>query len=174
MRTELSLDLETGASVPGAAILTVGIAASDGGTFYRVVDDPHGIWEPRTIRWHTQQTHPALNVGDVSEAFPLHEAMTQLGQWLMGYGADKEGRIRLWGHGAFDVPILAAGFYRAGLPVPWHYRAPRDLRTLYDLAGGRPDLKHLVTVEHHALSDALYQLEEVRACLARIPGEDPS
>ena len=38
----------------------------------------------------------------------------------------------------------------------YHYRDTRDLRTLYELAGGRPNIQN--TDKHNALSDAIIQL----------------
>lgn len=83
--------------------------------------------------------------------------------------------IRIWSHGAaFDPPILAAAYAAVGLPVPWHYRAPRDTRTLFDLAGISDHSGWLdqypgpLAVPHHALDDAICQARAVVAAYARI------
>ena len=83
--------------------------------------------------------------------------------------------IRLWSHGpAFDPPILAEAYHAVGLPVPWHYRAPRDTRTLFDVAGIEDHSAWLAQhsgearVQHHALSDAICQARAVCAAWVRV------
>jgi len=88
---------------------------------------------------------------------------------------DKCDVIRLWSHGAaFDPPILAAAYAAVGLPVPWHYRAPRDTRTAFDMAGITDHSAWLAQtpgplgVSHHALDDAICQARAVCAAMARV------
>ena len=78
--------------------------------------------------------------------------------------------VSLWSHGAaFDSPILAAAYAACGLPVPWHYRAPRDTRTLFDIAGIDDHSAWLnqhpgpLGVAHHALDDSICQARAVCA-----------
>lgn len=76
----------------------------------------------------------------------------------------------LWSHGAAtDAPWLAAAYHACGLPVPWHYRAPRDTRTLFDLAGIDDHSAWLkqhpgpLGIAHHSLDDAVCQARAVCA-----------
>jgi hypothetical protein len=166
--TDISIDLETLASCPGASIAAIGVATvntyGDRDQLRLIVDDPGGIFEPRTVRWHKLQ--PPQSLGMDEEALHLHDALYELEEFLHTKGAKNEGAARIWSHATFDIPILADGYRRIATRVPWHYRNCRDLRTLYDLAGGRPEVPS--AIEHDALADAIAQLEEVRICMARL------
>lgn len=79
----------------------------------------------------------------------------------------------VWSHGApFDLPILADA-YRDALNIrePWHYRTPRDTRTLFWLAGFNPSGKDIVPMEgvkHSALADAVWQARCVIVAMAEL------
>jgi hypothetical protein len=70
---------------------------------------------------------------------------------------------RVWGNGShFDIAILEHAYAVVGKVAPWHYRAPRDLRTIKELA----ELRHGFVVgadikfsgdPHNALDDAVHQ-----------------
>lgn len=66
----------------------------------------------------------------------------------------------------FDVPILESLYRQAERFVPWHYRTPRDLRTLTWLAGMhsgdyvKPEIAH--SAEHDAIAQALTVQEALR------------
>jgi hypothetical protein len=163
---DISIDLETFDSAPDASLAAIGAVSTSGNVFYRVVNDPGGSWSPKTMRWHATQEGVAENLGATEEAVPLETALQEFADWLGVERAHQEGGARLWTHATFDMPVLASAYKRAGIRTPWHHRNCRDLRTLYDLTGGRPDLVN--TGAHHALRDAVYQLEEVQVCLARM------
>lgn len=135
--------------------------------------------DPRTVQWWSEQSDEA----QVAFADPvdLREALSRFNWWLdsilvtphpetcLPIVAD----LRLWSHGAaFDPPILAAAYAAVGLPVPWHYRAPRDTRTLFDAAGIEDHSEWLqrhhgpMGVSHHALDDAICQARAVCAAYA--------
>lgn len=57
----------------------------------------------------------------------------------------------------FDLVILRNTADRAGVTVPWHYAATRDLRTLEYLAGGSKDQREKPEIAHDAGSDAVAQ-----------------
>ena len=63
--------------------------------------------------------------------------------------------------------IMAAAYKAVGLPVPWHYRAPRDTRTLFDVAGitdhsaWMADRPGPLGVPHHSLDDSICQARAV-------------
>lgn len=181
--TDVSLDLETFGAQPGASIATIGVVIAtrvlgdndllywiNERELYLVVDDPEGEWSPATIRWHTRQKNPPGNVGADPDGvvMPLNVALRRLIMFLMDEAqAHKEGEAAVWTHATFDAPIVDAARLRAGLDKPvWHYRNSRDLRTLYDLAGGRPKIPNVEG--HNALADARQQLEEVKACLRKL------
>src|SRR5690606_9649104 len=94
--------------------------------------------DPRTAQWWSEQSDEARAA--FVDPVDLREALERFDRWLMTVTDDMApsaaGGLRLWSHGAaFDAPILAAAYEAVGLPVPWHYRAPRDTRTAFDMAG---------------------------------------
>lgn len=176
---EISIDLETFSSAPDASIATIGVAARRHpdhcvNGLYLVVDDPDGRFTPDTIRWHASQEDPASTTGASAgrgKEMPLEDALRALSKFLTSLNADTEGEARIWTHATFDMPVLESAFVRAGISWrPWHYRNCRDLRTLYDLSGGRPELDRVGT-HHNALDDAVYQLYEVEACFRQMDPE---
>ena len=73
---------------------------------------------------------------------------------------DWENITGVWCKGLhFDVPILESLYRAHEEVVPWHYRTPRDLRTLTWLAGMhsadyvKPEIAH--SAEHDAIAQAL-------------------
>lgn len=167
---DISVDLETFASTPDASVASIGAAIEVDGeleTFYRTVNDPDGRFDPRTIRWHATQEDPRASTGADEKAVGLQLALKDFALWLRKLGADVDGWARIWTHATFDIPVLDCAYGRAAVYRPWHYRNCRDLRTLYDLAGGRPELPQVGT-SHRAVDDAIYQLREVQWCLERL------
>lgn len=171
--------------------------------FYIATDNPTGTWgrgrwrtkftpmnhwkrkypltrDADTMRWWSEQS------GEAQAAFAdpvdLREGLERFAAWLdavrpfEGIGGAREyGSLRLWSHGsAFDPPILAAAYKAVGLPVPWHYRAPRDTRTAFDMAGIEDHSAWLnqhpgpLAIPHHALDDAICQARAVCGALARV------
>ena len=165
----ISVDIETFSTAPDASIAAIGAAAWDGSgwtnNFYIVVDDPDGRFDPRTIRWHGALPKPTETMGVETEAVPLVDALMQFTDYLKGCKAHVDGSAKIWSHATFDLPVLHSAYRRANRVVPWHRRNTRDLRTLYDLSGGRPKCKETLDgIEHNALADAIYQREEVYVC----------
>jgi hypothetical protein len=67
----------------------------------------------------------------------------------------------IWSHGLnFDIPILEDLIKQWGKKVPWHYRTPRDTRTLFWLAGGVKPEGHVVA--HSAIDDCIAQARAVQ------------
>lgn len=68
--------------------------------------------------------------------------------------------------------ILAAVYQAVNLPVPWHYRAPRDTRTIFDAAGIDDHsawlAQYATGTVHHALDDAICQARAVCAAWATL------
>ncbi len=132
---------------------------------------------PQTVQWWNEQSDAAKAA--FANPVDLAEALRLFGKWLRSvsppgdyYDIGEHDRrfpddIRLWSHGAaFDPPILAAAYEAVGLPVPWHYRAPRDTRTIFEVAGMDPHrcLDMFTTgTHHHALDDAICQAKAVCA-----------
>lgn len=159
-------------------------------TFYLATDNPHGYWgngssrdrffetgktsdrlkyplkrDPKTVQWWSEQSAEAQAAFE--NPVDLRIALSRLSVWLADVSPDVTA-LRLWAHGShFDIPILAAAYEAVGLPVPWHYRAPRDTRTAFDMAGILDHSAWLkqhpgpLGVPHHALDDAICQARAV-------------
>ena len=164
-------------------------------SFYRATDNPIveptllGIGQPvreyaltrdpKTEQWWSEQSAEAQAA--FSDPVDLRDALVAFTDWLNAV-ADNAAphsigltNIRIWSHGAaFDPPILAAAYQAVGLPIPWHYRAPRDTRTAFDIAGITDHSAHLAAhpgplgILHHALDDAICQARAICVAVARV------
>jgi exodeoxyribonuclease VIII len=192
MIVHISLDIETFSSRGDASIASIGAYAftlhktdmgigfpdafSNQPTFYTVVNDPDGHFNPETIRWHAKQENPVITTGGNMPAQSLPKAIRHLTHWLntLRRYEKVEGKhdLLIWSHATFDAPIISLAAARCGEPNPWGYRDARDLRTLYQIAGGRPDpterTRHLELVPHSALDDAIWQAWEIAMCFEQI------
>lgn len=166
---DISIDIEALGSGANAALTQIGAcwrADVPGGliTFRVDVLDDTGTYDAKAMQWHRKQDGYALPGPD---AVPLDEALGRLSDWLLRAGAKKRGEGLLWTHATYDIPRLAEAYARLEwLKPPWVWPNCRDLRTLYDLAGGRPNVESPKT--HDALDDAIRQLEEIEACRRRL------
>lgn len=125
--------------------------------------------DPSTVKWWNDQSPEAQAA--FANPVDLRNALTQFAEWFtrLAYPAihiytspqfSPVENIRLWANDPhFDVSILAAVYDAVGLPVPWHYRAPRSFRTVTELAGMTrddfPTFNH--GTAHNALDDAISQ-----------------
>lgn len=72
----------------------------------------------------------------------------------------------VWSHGAnFDLPIITEIFAELGEEVPWHYRATRDTRTIFWLAGMVEKDLERAEVKHSAMHDAIAQAKSVQKAI---------
>lgn len=134
------------------------------------------IRDPGTVQWWSEQSDEAQ--GAFTGAVDLRDGLGIFAEWLYGLTGDTytlhskpPSDLRLWSHGpAFDPPILAAAYDAVQLPIPWNYRAPRDTRTAFDLAGidddGDGSYRTWLTqfntgTAHNALDDAIAQAKAV-------------
>lgn len=162
--TDVMIDLETLATSPDAAILTIGAVKFDPfgddfnepncEKFYVKVDldscDRIGlVTHEDTIAWWANQSKEAQD-----EAFSetgridIVDAMNQLYKFCWG-------AKRVWSHGAsFDVVICEHIFKKIGKAVPWSFWQVRCTRTLFDI-GINPTRPPVL--KHHALEDAWNQ-----------------
>jgi len=193
--THISLDLETWGKRAGCDIRSIGAVcfnphtghvspAGSPGAFYVAVENPErprqgtlGQWEPykyplwrdpSTVQWWSEQSPEAQ--GAFENPVDLLGGLQMFSEWLRTM-CDNPRDLRVWSHGAaFDAPILEAAYHAVGLPVPWFYRAPRDTRTAFDMAGIEDHSAHLTAcstgaeVYHHALDDAIVQARAI--CMA--------
>lgn len=165
----LMIDLETLGTNTDAAIVQIAAVWFDpetgatGATFNALIRNSSGSADIDTIAWWLQQAHaPVLGakLADPSQSGDEAELLAEFCRFVSVH-LDLE---RVWAHGgtSFDFPILQSALERHGLSVPWSYRAPRDTRSLYDLApGGMPRPPKDETRAHDALYDCEYQIAQV-------------
>lgn len=171
------------------------VAHSDGrhgdDYFYIATDNPTGYWgtgssrgrffeTPRhhatrrkyplkrdrsTEQWWSEQSAEAQAAFE--NPVDLRIALSRFSVWLVDV-CPNPSDLRLWAHGPqFDISILAAAYAAVGEPVPWHYRSPRDTRTILDAVGIDDHSGWLkqhpgpLGVPHHALDDAICQARAV-------------
>jgi hypothetical protein len=161
------VDLETWGTTPGCDIRSIGAVVFDpetgelGDEFYVNVSGGGGYGltrDPATEQWWSEQSNDAQKRLDVGIRF-LGDGLTSFYAWFLSHGQPfhPTDYTRLWAHGPhFDEAILAAANRAAAVcSIPWHYRAPRDCRTIWDAVGG-VDIP-MEGVEHDALVDAKHQ-----------------
>lgn len=170
--THIMVDTETFGTHPGCAIRSVGACVFDpstgeiGARFYANVEpgscEAAGLTvDPKTAEWWASQPRKAVEALQSAQQ-PLFAVLEAFSGFYGGQGG-----TALWCHGAgFDEPILRVAYKAVGLTSPWHYRAPRDTRTLFDLAG----YDCPPGVLHHALGDAENQVGHVATAWAMLFG----
>lgn len=131
---------------------------------------------PDTEQWWADQSEEAQAA--FANPVGLSTGLYLFADWLAQVCPDPKA-LRLWSHGpAFDPPILAAAYRACNRPVPWHYRAPRDTRTAFDMAGIMDHSAWLAQhpgplgVSHHALDDAICQARAVCGAYQVLWGHD--
>ena len=161
----LMIDLETIATTPNAAVLTIGACLFDPrstdvhSTFYERIklesQESYGrVINDETLAWWSQQDKQIQEdaFGEGDDRIDLKDAMKKLYQFGLGTS-------NVWSHGSiFDVVIIediCRSFQQA---VPWKFWEVRDTRTLFDLA--KVDVR--IEGKHNALTDAVAQSKAVQ------------
>ncbi len=149
----LMIDLETMGNTSTAAIVAIGMCPFEadrvGDPAMFIVDLQESLdlgmtVSASTIMWWLGQSDAAR-----SEITRIPHPLTEVLKVICDCDAKY-----YWGHGTFDIPILANAYRAVGMPLPWHYRNTRDLRTLWHMAGFSHDERHKPEIEHHAGFDA--------------------
>ena len=173
--SDVMLDLETLATSPDAAVLSIGAVKFDPfgdelnnpkmDKFYLRVDldscDRLGlVTSDSTIAWWAQQSQEAQDEAFNPEGrVDIVDAMNQLYKFCWG-------AKRVWSNGAgFDVVIMEHIFRKINKAYPWSYWAVRDCRTIYDLG---IDAHRPPVLKHHALEDAWNQAVGVQNVLKEL------
>lgn len=164
MNTDIMIDLETLATSPDAAILTIGAVRFDPfgreredkkmDSFYVKVDidschELGLVTSDDTIEWWASQSAEAQHAAfDPEGRIHIQEAFNQLYKFCWG-------AKRVWSNGAsFDVVICETVFRKIQKAYPWKFWEIRDVRTAFDL-GINPQRPPITA--HHALEDAWNQ-----------------
>jgi len=160
MAKHLMIDLETLATTPNAAILSIGAVTFDPNStiiydefYHRVeLESLEGIdtfIDDNTIEWWSKQDFDAQQ-----EAFNP-EGRIDIKTIVNDFYKFCMGSSKFWSHGStFDIIILEHYFRELKKPYPWKFWEVRDTRTLFDL-GMDPEMPQ--ANKHHALEDARRQ-----------------
>jgi len=175
MLSDIMIDLETLATSPNAAVLTIGAVRFDPFNndignptcekLYIRVDldscDELGLEvNDDTIAWWSQQSKEAQEEAFSPEGrVHVREAFNQLYKFCWG-------AKRIWSHGAsFDTVICENIFRKLNKAVPWKFWEVRCTRTLFDI-GINPERPPVL--KHHALEDAWNQTVGVQNVFQRL------
>lgn len=181
---QIMIDLETLALTPDAVVTQLGYAlfrlggttVEKSGCYHLNVGSQINLrrkidWE--TIKWWLlQEDGPRKLMANV-ERRPVVECLQDFNCGLPW--SEIKGT---WGHGLnFDIPIVCSLNASFGFKEPWHYRTPRDTRTMMALSRGvvdkvrATDVKH--SAEHDAIAQALTMQDCYRAIFVGTPGKMP-
>ena len=175
MLSDIMIDLETLATSPNAAVLTIGAVRFD--PFNNDIENPTceklyirvdldscdelGLEvNDDTIAWWAQQSKEAQEEAFNPEGrVHVREAFNQLYKFCWG-------AKRIWSHGAsFDAVICENIFRKLNKAVPWKFWEVRCTRTLFDI-GINPERPPVL--KHHALEDAWNQTVGVQNVFQRL------
>lgn len=186
------IDLETWGNTPGSALRSIGAVAFDPYTgtiwsqFYVNVADTDEVLtkDPATVDWWSGQPEAAQAVFNDPKygRYDPPVAFEELVTWAVNLGVPND--VQVWAHGgSYDVPHLIAAFAAHGVSWPFHYRAPRDTRTLFEVAGWDVakclnDFADPNGIYHFALDDAKCEARAISAAYRVLgitrPGETPA
>ena len=154
------VDLETLATTPNAAILSLGAVTFNPNSdqiydelYYKVelesFDGLDSYIDDGTIEWWSKQDPKAQEEAfDPNNRIDIRTVMDDFYKFCMGSS-------KFWSHGStFDIIILEHYYRQIGKPYPWKFWEVRDTRTLFDL-GMDPEMPQ--ANKHHALEDARRQ-----------------
>ena len=175
MLSDIMIDLETLATSPTAAVLTIGAVKfdpfnieSDNSTcekLYLKIDldscDELGLEvNEDTITWWSQQSKEAQDEAFSPEGrIHIRDAFNQLYKFCWG-------AKRVWSHGAsFDTVICENIFRKLNKACPWKFWEVRCTRTLFDIG---IDPQRPPVLKHHALEDAWNQVVGVQNVFNRL------
>lgn len=170
MATNIMIDLETLATTPDAAILSIGACA------FNVMRGVYeGFYQPILVEWQRTQDSPRRFCAKTEEwwaaqsdaaravffdtaAVSLETALVYFRDWVFKIVSDGHlDKKAVWGNApTFDCEITRHAMKSFDLEVPWNYWEERCFRTVKKLY---PDVNgpQFMGVPHHAQSDAIHQ-----------------
>lgn len=163
---DIMIDLETGGTKPGDAILSIGACTfreKDGGARYcfhafAKADDRFRI-QPSTLTWW-EEKHPEAKKEAFSGRNSIDDVLFSFADYISQF---KE--VRVWGNSAsFDLKILERAYEICNIPIPWTRRQEMCYRTLKNLF---PQVPYYPPAKaHNAFEDALAQAAHADAIFA--------
>lgn len=167
MTKHISVDIETLGTKPGSAVIALGAVVFDpttgelGNQFYASFSATalFGFTtDQQTIDWWSDQSEEAQEMLSVNN-MPLARGLREFARWwreVEGPDFDRKSYARFWAKPpSFDEVLLDATYKKLNYKTPWHYRAPRCVRTILDLAG--IEERPMEGIPHYALDDAIHQ-----------------
>lgn len=177
MTKHISVDIETLGTTPGSAVIALGAVVFDPLTgetsnpFYASFNATAMIGfttDEQTKKWWKDQSEQAKNMLSFSN-MTLESGLSQFYDWWkeIEKGCSTGDYARFWAKPpSFDEVLLDAAFKIVGIKTPWHYRAPRCVRTILDISG--IDERPMEGIPHYALDDAIHQAYVVSDCYRAI------
>jgi len=168
---DISIDIETLSTSQNATILSIGACYFDrlsgtiGQEFYCNVEleNQNRHLDIDTLKWWIGQEANAAKVL-FKEEIPLNVALASLREFCTF-----EDEIKVWGNGAtFDISILENAYHCFEDSTPWPHWAPRDMRTVVDLASYSANRLTFDGQPHNALDDAKHQAKVIAHCIAQL------
>lgn len=168
----MMVDLETLGTTPGSVVLSIGacmfdpVARSIGQRFYagiRRYDSVElGLTVDRdTESWWLDQNAEARQLAFNGTLTPSTAIINFNNFWR------ENGAQFFWCHGAnFDEPLLCSVYEKLGVKAPWEFWDVRCTRTIYHLAGVKPDRTQ--GTYHNPTDDAVNQANAVIAAVAKL------
>ncbi|SFV31438.1 exodeoxyribonuclease VIII [Devosia crocina] len=166
---DIMVDIETLGTTAGSPILSIAAIAFDAetqawGEEFQANIDPATALAPgmaidiKTVAWWMEQSEEARSAA-FTGTMPLRDALDGFAQLIKQHQPE-----RVWAKPpSFDLVILEAAYRAFGQEAPWHYRTPRDMRTLTDFA----IFTRKTTPSHIAIEDVRDQIGVVMECYAR-------
>ncbi|EPC0953723.1 3'-5' exonuclease [Klebsiella pneumoniae] len=172
------IDIETLSTQPNAVICAIGAVffepstGKTGPSFYQTIDprtsqNRGAHISADTVMWWLRQDKEPISelVGAKSHEI---EVMLDFAKFIEGaFHETKKKNLKVWCKGgSFDFPILKSAFERSSLEgvsmLPWLYWNECCFRSLLTVAGAIGYAPHpRRSVAHNALTDAIYQAEQV-------------
>ena len=168
------IDLESMATTPDAAIVSVGIIIFDprygkvsDQTFYRELEWEHQerCISPNTRQWWSEQS---------KEARAALHGLDSLEDILLEIVDFLPQDCKVWGNGSiFDIAMLEDAYRQYDIDIPWEFWNVRDCRTvldMYESQRGGFNKKSGGTL-HNALDDARYQAQYITMMWNKLLGD---
>ena len=175
------IDLETMGTRPDAAIIQVGavmfeardrgrILNGTGFNMHVLLQDGAGTVDHSTVAWWLREASAKKMGKEMEErAEPLADVLEAFRAWPEAVELDWLAIEGVWSNPSdFDLPIVKSAYNRFGADVPWDRRATRCARTLFHLAGGRPQIDMTGFTVHDALDDAVMHAMEIQQAMAAL------
>jgi hypothetical protein len=175
--TKVMVDIETLATTPDAAIVSIGAVTFSTADGHDPIDEElhisvscescreHGRHvDPDTLEWWRDQPEEARHI--LQGGRPLRVALKA----LTGFCDSVE---EVWANSpAFDCVILESAYRDVGVEPPWEFYKRRDVRTLRKCAPAWPDDREHEGTQHDALDDARHQARCASDYLAAVEEVD--